>query len=108
MSGSESLQEITESGLDSFIGQPLAVLLFTSPWCSACKKMYPALLSLSEKLKQRASFGIMDISKSPSASLRMQVFSVPTVIVFRAGREVKRLQGPATEAAISGALEEAL
>jgi thioredoxin-like negative regulator of GroEL len=37
----------------------------------------------------------------------MQVFSVPTVIVFRAGREVNRFQGAVSEAAISRVLEEA-
>lgn len=101
------MREITEPGLDAFIGQPLAVLLFTSPWCSACRKMYPALASLSGKAKERACFGVLDISLSPSASSRMQVFSVPTVIVFRAGREVKRLQGAVSETAISRVLEEA-
>jgi thioredoxin-like negative regulator of GroEL len=107
MSGSETLKEITESGLDAFIGQPLAVLLFTSPWCSACKKMYPALASLSGKLNKRDCIGVLDISRSPSASSRMQVFSVPTVIVFRAGREVNRFKGAVSEAAISRVLEEA-
>jgi thioredoxin-like negative regulator of GroEL len=38
----------------------------------------------------------------------MQVFSVPTVIIFRDGREVERLQGSLSETAMAKALEDHL
>ena len=103
--GGDALKEIDETNFSEFIRQPVSVLIFSSPWCTSCKSISSRLEALSRNLENRVAFGICDISVSPLTPARMQVLSVPAVIVFENGKEVKRLQGPASEAALSKVLE---
>lgn len=104
--GRKILKEITEDNYSAFIQQPLAVIAFSSPWCTSCKKIASSLDALSPRLGGRVSFGSCDISLYPAIASTLQVFSLPTVIVFKNGAEVKKIVGPATEAALLRILEE--
>jgi thioredoxin 1 len=106
--GGSTLKEINETNFAEFLRHQVSVLVFSSPWCTSCKKMSSSLEGLSRKLEDRICLGTCDISTSPSIPSRMQVFSVPTVIIFRDGREVERLQGSLSETAMAKALEDHL
>lgn len=99
------MKEINDESFADFVRQPVTVLLFSSPWCTSCKKILSPLEGLSRRLEPRVAFGTCDISENPSAPSRLQVFSVPTVVIFKDGQEVKRFQGPVSEATLSKALE---
>jgi thioredoxin 1 len=100
------LKEITEENYSEFIRQPLAVIVFSSPWCTSCKKIIGSLDPLTRQFESRASFGTCDISSSPAVASAFQVLSLPTVIVFKNGAEVKKFMGPVTEATLQHTLEE--
>jgi thioredoxin 1 len=100
------LKEITEANYSDFIQQPLAVIAFSSPWCTSCKKIVGSLGTIALTLEGRASFGTCDISSSPHVASALQVFSLPTVIVFKNGTEVKKLTGPVAESTLQRILED--
>lgn len=102
------MKEVHEANLQEFMAQPLSVLTFTSPWCSSCKKIASSLDTLSLQLGERVSFGICDISASPSIPSLLQAFSVPTVIIFKDGTLVKKIQGSVSEKALLNAIKESL
>ena len=102
------MNEITEEAFPGFIGLPLAVVTFSSPWCTSCKKVVSAFDDLSRELEGRVSFGACDISAHPGVASSLQVFSLPSVIVFRNGVEVKRFTGPVTGQAMRDTLKELL
>ena len=101
----KELKEIDETNFAEFLRHQVSVLIFSSPWCTSCKKISASLEGLSHKRDDRFCLGICDISTSPSIPSRMQVFSVPTMIIFKDGREVERLQGSLSERAVAKALE---
>ncbi|HPW68815.1 MAG: thioredoxin family protein [Desulfomonilia bacterium] len=101
----KELKEIDETNFAEFLRHQVSVLIFSSPWCTSCKKISTSLEGLLHKREDRFCLGVCDIGTSPSIPSRMQVFSVPTVIIFRDGREVGRLQGPLSETAVAKALE---
>jgi thioredoxin 1 len=105
---SEPLREILEANLQEFMAQPLSVLVFTSPWCASCKKIVSSLDALSVELGDRVAFGICDISMNPNTPSLLQAFSVPTVIIFRSGEQVKKIQGSVSEKALLSAVKESL
>jgi len=102
------LKEITEDTLPAFTNQPLAVLIFTSPWCTSCKKVISSFDALSRELKDKVSFGTCDVSACPSIASSFQVLSLPAVVVLKNGGEVKRFLGPVAEALMMSALKEHL
>lgn len=88
------LRKITDKNIDELSKETLLVL-FTSPWCSGCKKVEPFLETLSETYPH-IIFGELDISENPATPSRMGVLSLPTVVAFKSGAEFERISGEPT------------
>lgn len=97
---------ITDETFAEFIRHPLAVLSFTSPWCTVCRKIHPALDALSAQHQGRIAFGSLDVSASPDTPARFGVLALPTIIVFNSGSEVSRLSGSVSRAELERVLDE--
>jgi thioredoxin 1 len=106
--GAEDLKEITEDNYPGFISLPLAVMVFSSPWCSSCKKVAASLDAIAPELEGKVSFGTCDISAHPTVASSLQVLSLPTLMVFKNGVEVKKIMGPVADAAMLRMLKELL
>lgn len=102
------MKEILDANYKEFIESPLSVLIFTSPWCASCKKVTSSIDRLSLELEDRVAFGICDISTNQNTPSLLQVFSVPTVIIFRNGEQVRKIQGSISEKAFLSAVKESL
>lgn len=97
------LKEITDASFAAEAAGTL-ILLFTSPWCTGCHKVADELADLERSFPQ-ATFGKLDISVHPKTPEIFGVLGIPTVIVFRAGREAARLVGEVREKALRKELE---
>jgi len=86
--------EITDENFVEMVNGSRApfMLLFTSPWCTVCKKVSSYLDALSESL-DHVRFGEVDISTSPKISSELQVLSLPTVLILKDGKELARFTG---------------
>lgn len=62
---------------------------FSHEDCSVCKTLRPKVKSLTEKTG-RVQFCYVNIREHPQISGQNMVFTVPTIILFQKGREVKR------------------
>ncbi len=74
---------------------------FWAPWCGPCRMMAPAFEETGRILGPAVRLGKVDTEAERLLGARFQVQSIPTLIVFRDGRELARLQGarPAREIA---------
>jgi thioredoxin 2 len=66
---------------------------FYADWCGPCKQMAPAVDSLAAMYRGRALVGKLDTDRAPRTAGEFQIRGIPTVIVFRGGREVERQSG---------------
>ena len=73
------------------------VVDFWADWCGPCHAMAPQFARAASQLKGRALFAKVDSDASPRTSARFAVRSIPTLLLLRGGREVKRQAG-ATQA----------
>jgi thioredoxin len=62
-------------------------------WCGPCQLMGPILEQASEQLHVRVRFAKMDSDKYPELSGRLGVQGLPTLILFKDGAEVGRVEG---------------
>ncbi|MEA2101861.1 MAG: thioredoxin family protein [Thermodesulfobacteriota bacterium] len=88
--------ELTDETFRGHAASNSLVLLFTSPWCAGCKKVKKALesIALKQEDQDRAiQFAQIDISRSPDTPAGLGVISLPTVIIFKEGKEVSRFSG---------------
>ena len=89
-----SVRQLSSQDFDSVLSEGKPVLVdFFAVWCGPCKLPPPVMEQLSEELSSRAAVCKLDIDQETAIARRFGVQSVPTVILFRDGREKARLTG---------------
>jgi thioredoxin 2 len=87
--------EVTDKTFDEeVLDSPVPVLLDVwAPWCLPCRGMGPVLDEIASSLAGRVRVAKLDVDKNPEAAARLRIQGIPTLVVFRDGREVTRMIG---------------
>ncbi len=80
---------------------------FWAPWCGPCRALAPALDEVAREVAGRARVVKVDVDENPDLARRYDVSSIPCLVVFRDGREVRRIVGLTHKARIVEALDDA-
>lgn len=71
----------------------LVVMDFFATWCGPCKMLTPIFESLSQEMGEQVDFAKIDIDRSLEIAQEYKIVSVPTMIIFKNGKEVQRIVG---------------
>ena len=69
------------------------VVDFWANWCGPCHVMTPILRDMSERFEDQIIFAKVDVQRSGDLAQQFGVTSIPTLILFRNGKEWDRLSG---------------
>jgi len=71
----------------------LVVMDFFATWCGPCRMLTPIFESLSNEMSDKVDFAKIDIDRSLEVAEEYKIVSVPTMIIFKNGKEVQRIVG---------------
>lgn len=66
---------------------------FTAAWCGPCKTISPILDELSVEQADKVQIVKIDVDENPQTTLRYDVMSMPTLLLFKDGEPVHRMIG---------------
>ena len=100
-------QPVPGDALDRIVeGSEVPVLIdFYADWCGPCKVMAPVLDQLAGERTGEVFVGKIDTDRYPDVAQRFDVRGIPTLILFRAGREVTRKVGAVPRRELDAMLE---
>lgn len=77
-------------------------------WCGPCRMMAPVVAELAEDYAGRVRVGKVNVDEQADIAVRYGVSSIPTLLLFKNGREAGRLVGYRPKADVAAALEQLL
>jgi thioredoxin 1 len=82
------------SKFSELINQDKPVLVdFFAEWCGPCKMMSPILKDVKDSLGESVSIIKIDVDKNQELEVKYQVRGVPTLLLFKNGKQVWRQSG---------------
>jgi thioredoxin 1 len=98
---SNFVQEITK-------GDKPVIVDFWAAWCGPCKMLSPVIDELSAEYGDKAVFCKLNVDENPVTSMKFNVSSIPTVIIFKKGAVAETLVGFRPKQAFKTAIDKYL
>lgn len=73
---------------------------FFATWCGPCQAMAPILSEVKEKVQDRAVILKIDVDKNQQLAQQLQVRGVPTLVLYKAGKQLWRQSGVVSASAL--------
>ena len=86
----------------------LMMVDFWASWCGPCKMLSPVIEGLGDQYEGKAVVGKVNVDEEGELAMRYGVMNIPTVILFKNGREIDRKVGVMPGAVFTQALDENL
>ena len=100
--------QITKQNFESAVlNSELPVMVdFWATWCGPCKMLAPVLDAVAAETEGRLVVGKINVDDDPELAAKFGVMNIPTVILFRGGKEVKRSVGLVPKAKLMALLDD--
>jgi thioredoxin 1 len=85
---------VTDSNFNETLNQhPIALIDCWAPWCGPCQALTPTIEKLAEEYSGKILVGKLNVDENPKTAECFQIFSIPTMLIMKNGREVDRIVG---------------
>lgn len=103
----EKVITLNSDNFDDQVLKGTGVILvdFWAPWCGPCRMVGPIVDELASEYDGKAAFGKVNVDENESLSMKYQVMSIPTLLLFKNGQLVDKLVGAHPKDAFEDLLE---
>ncbi|MGC9336238.1 MAG: thioredoxin [Anaerolineae bacterium] len=85
-----------------------AMVDFWAPWCGPCRMVGPVVEELARKYDGRVVIAKLNTDENVEMASRLGIMGIPTLILFKDGKEVDRIVGFAPQQTLEGRLQAVL
>ena len=89
----KNILTMTEKNFQQQTKNKVVIVDFWAAWCAPCRMMAPILNDVADELSADSAVGKINIEEQKSLADKFKVRSIPTLILFKNGKEVKRFVG---------------
>lgn len=101
MAGNEDkIKHLNEENFQKEIEKGVTLVDVFADWCGPCRMLTPVLKRVAKDMEGKATVAKLDIDDAQRIATQLQVTSVPTMILFKDGKEVGRMVGLKDEDAV--------
>ncbi|HWS85412.1 MAG TPA: thioredoxin [Pyrinomonadaceae bacterium] len=100
---SDYVSDVNDSNFESAVlnsDKPVLVD-FWAPWCAPCRMLAPTVEAVAQNFQGSASVVKLNVDDNPAVSQRYGIKGIPTLILFKNGKEEERVVGATSKEAIS-------
>jgi thioredoxin 1 len=93
---------VTDANFEETISKnKVAFVDFWATWCGPCRALAPTIEEIAKEYDGKVLVGKLNVDENPTTAEKFQVFSIPTMILFKEGKEAERLVGLCQKSRIS-------
>ncbi|MBR5832256.1 MAG: thioredoxin [Bacteroidales bacterium] len=87
------VKEVSEKNFENSISKGVVIVDFWATWCRPCLMQAPIFEEAAKEMKGKVTFLKIDVDKAKNVATKYRISSIPTLIVFKDGKEVTRTMG---------------
>ncbi len=94
---SDKIKVLTDQNFQNKIKTGPVLVDFWAAWCMPCKMMIPVLNEVAEEAGDKVTIAKVNVDEQKATAAKFGIRSIPTMILFQNGKEVKRIVGVKTK-----------
>lgn len=91
------IRNLTDQNFMAQVKTGVTLVDFWAGWCMPCKMMAPILNEVADELGDSAKIAKLDVESNRGSSSKFGVRNIPTMILFKNGKEINRFVGAKTK-----------
>ncbi len=101
-------QPLNQRQLKNVIRSGVALIDFNAPWCAPCRVQKPILDQLANQYQGIVSIMELNVDEHRESAMAFGITSIPTLIIYKDGKEIERFIGLQNAEALSASIDKAL
>ena len=91
---------VTDENLNDIISSAeISLITFSAPWCGPCRMLGPIIDELHNE-NEGVTIGKLNVDENSAVSSKYGIRGIPTMILFKGGKEVDKIVGATSKASI--------
>lgn len=100
-----AIGRLTPKHFEQSVLHGVTLVDFDAPWCGPCRTQKPIIAALKKNYRGKAAVKRINIDENQDIAMHLGIQSIPTIILYKDGREMDRFIGVQTAGTLARALK---